>query len=223
MDLPALLGILGLSLRVALAATLLNLPGALAAAWLLARRTFRGKALLEGLIHLPLVLPPVVTGYLLLLLLGRNGLLGAPMFSLFGLRIAFTTAAAVLAAMVVSFPLTVRSIRVALEMADPGLEAAAATLGAPRRDVWRRITLPLAGPGLAAGLALGFARSMGEFGATMAFAGSIPGVSRTVPLAVHAFIQVPGRETEAAMLTALSVAVSLGALYLSARTVRRAA
>ncbi|MDF1568465.1 MAG: molybdate ABC transporter permease subunit [Spirochaetaceae bacterium] len=213
----AVWSILWLSFRIALISTILNIPAALTVAWILARKEFRGKALFDGIVNLPLVIPPVVTGYILLMIFGRNGMLGSHLNTLLGIQVSFTTAAAVMAAMVVSFPLMARSIRVALEMADPGLEQAAATLGASRLEVWRRVTLPLAFPGIAGGIALGFARALGEFGATMVFAGNIPDVSRTVPLAVHALIQSPGREKEAALLVGLSVAVSLTAMLISAK------
>ena len=166
--------------------------------------------------HLPLVMPPVTTGYLLLILLGRNGLLGGWLYDAFGLRVAFTTFAAVLACTVVSFPLVVRSIRLAFEYADPGLEAAARTLGAGRARVFATISLPLALPGLVSGAVLGFARSLGEFGATITFAGNIPGSTQTLPLAIYSNLQVPGREREAAVLVLFSIVISFVALAASA-------
>lgn len=213
----AWLGILLLSVKIALLATLLNLPAGLLISYALTRCTFRGKALVEGLIQLPLVMPPVTTGYLLLLLLGKEGLLGMPLFRLFGIRIAFSTAAGVIAAMVVSFPLLVRSIRLSMDMVDPRYEAAGSTLGAGKWEVFRRITLPLILPGILNGAVLGFARSMGEFGATMIFAGNIQGKTRTIPLAVYSALQVPGREREAVLLVAFSALVSFAALFISSR------
>ncbi len=170
-----------LSLKVGLLATLFNLPAALGTVYLLVNGRFRGKDILEGLISLPLVMPPVTTGYVLLFLLGKRGLIGSVLFSLFGWRIAFTTAAAVIASMTVSFPLIVRSIRLSMEMVDVRLERAAMTLGADRLSIFLRITLPLILPGIINGAVLGFARSMGEFGATMTFAGNIKGATRTIP------------------------------------------
>ena len=216
METGAVFTTIGLSVRVAVLATLLNLPGALAVAWLLARTRFPGRTLVDGLVNLPLVMPPVTTGYLLLLLLGRRGLIGRPLFEVFGVRVAFTFTAAVLAAMVVSFPLIVRSIRVALDMSDRRLEQAAWTLGAGRRDTFLRVTLPLVMPGIANGAVLGFARSLGEFGATMTFAGNIAGETRTIPLAVYSQLQIPGGERHAALLVAVSVVISLAAMVASA-------
>lgn len=210
-----------LSLRIAIIATAVNLPLAVAFGYLLAKTQFRGKAILDGALNLPLVMPPVTTGYLLLLVLGRRGLLGSMLFSRFGVSVAFTTAAAVLAAMVVSFPLVVRSVRLSLEMVDPRLERAALTLGAGRLSVFWRVTLPIVLPGILNGAILGFARSLGEFGATITFAGNIAGKTRTIPLSVYSLLQVPGREREAALLVTLSVVVSFLAMFLSASYSRR--
>lgn len=221
----AVVSIVWLSLQIALAATLLGLPPALGAAYLLSRGRFRGKLLLDGLVNLPLVMPPVTTGYLLLLLLGKRGLLGAPLHELFGLSFAFSSSAAVMAAAVVAFPLVTRSIRLALDQVDPRLEEAAATLGASRWDVARRITLPLILPGIISGTVVGFARSLGEFGATITFAGNIAGETRTIPLAVYSLLEVPGEESAAATLVLVSVLLSFlslaAASLLSRRTSRR--
>jgi len=204
-----------LSVKIGLLGTLLNLPGALGAVYLLSRRSFRGKSLLEGLINLPLVMPPVTIGYVLLMVFGRRGFIGGPLFDAWGMRIAFTQGAAVLAAMVVSFPLITRSLKTALDMVDPRLEKAAQSLGAPGYAVFFRITLPLVFPGLINGIILGFARSLGEFGATMTFAGNIQGETRTIPLSVYSLLQVPGKEGEAALFVCFSILISLGALFLS--------
>jgi len=205
-----------LSIRIGLTATALNLPAALLLVYWMTRHDFRGKNILDGLINLPLVMPPVTTGYILLLVLGRRGMIGGALFSLFGLRVAFTTAAAVIASMVVSFPLIFRSIRISMEMVDPRLEKAALTLGAGRKSVFLRITLPLVLPGVINGVVLGFARSLGEFGATITFAGNIQGITRTIPLSVYSLLQVPGREKEAGLLVLISILISFGAMFISA-------
>ncbi len=206
-----------LSVRIGLLSTLINLPIALLLMYWMTRHEFRGKSLVDGMINLPLVMPPVTTGYVLLLLLGKKGVIGSALFSLFGLRIAFTPAAAVIASMVVSFPLITRSIRVSMEMVDTRLETVAKVLGAPRRDVFFRVTLPLIMPGVLNGVILAFARSLGEFGATMIFAGNILGKTRTIPLSVYSFLQVPGREKEAAAMVAVSVLISFAAMFFSYR------
>jgi len=217
---PAEWSALWLSATVALwACAALAVPG-IALGWLLARCQFPGKLVVDALVHLPLVLTPVVVGYLLLLLVGRNGLLG-PLLGDLGLRLAFSYPGAVLAAAVVALPLVVRSVRTAIELVDPGLEEAAAVLGAgPLRRLWT-ITLPLAMPGIVAGLVLGYARSLGEFGATITLAGNIAGQTRTLPIAIYTAIQVPGGETEALRLTGLSVLLSLVALVTSEWLLRR--
>lgn len=204
-----------LSLKIGLLATLVNMPLALLIVYWLSHKKFRGKSLVEGIINLPLVMPPVTTGYLLLFVLGKKGLIGSFLFSLFGLRIAFTSAAAVIASMVVSFPLVVRSLRISMDMVDPRLERAALTLGAGKAAVFFRVTLPLIMPGVLNALVLGFARSLGEFGATMTFAGNIVGETRTIPLSVYSFLQVPGKEREAGILVLISIAVSFMAMFLS--------
>jgi len=183
---PAEINALWLSLKVAGIAIALALPIAIWAAWILSRKRFFGKWLVEGLIHLPLVLPPVVVGYLLLLAFGRNGWIGGFLRETFGVSIAFTWIAAAIAAGVMGFPLMVRAIRLAFDAVDSGIENAARTLGASRRRVFFTIALPLAAPGIVAGTILGFARAIGEFGATIAFAANIPGETRTLPLATVA-------------------------------------
>jgi len=211
---------LRVSLGVGVCATLvIAIPG-IALGWLLARRTFPGKLLLDALVHLPLVLTPVVVGYLLLLVFGRGGLLG-PMLDALGIEVAFTFLGAVLAAAVVALPLVVRSVRAAVELVDPGLEEAAAVLGAaPFRRLFT-ITLPLAAPGIVAGLVLGFARSLGEFGATITLAGSIAGETRTLPIAIYQNTQVPGGDAAALRMTLASVALSVLALAASELVLRR--
>lgn len=214
--------VIWLSLKVALFSALLVLPGALFFGWLLARKQFTAKPLVDGLVHLPLVLPPITTGYLLLLLLGSNSPFGNMLEDVFGLRLAFTWYAAVIAAAVVAFPLAVRSIRVSIEMADEGLEQAASTLGASPIQAFLRVTLPLCLPGIISGTLLAFARSLGEFGATITFAGNIQGETSTIPLAMYTFLQVPGMEGAAMQLVAVSVIISLGALVVSEYLVRKA-
>ena len=217
---PDELSALWLSLGVSLWATALVALPATLLGWLLARREFPGRLLVDALVHLPLVLTPVVVGYLLLLLVGRNGLFGPALESL-GLELAFSYQGAVLAAAVIALPLVVRSVRTAVELVDPGLEQAAAVLGAgPWRRMWT-VTLPLATPGIVAGLVLGFARSLGEFGATITLAGSIAGETRTLPIAIYGATQVPGGEASALRLTLLSVALALGALAASELFLRR--
>ena len=210
-----------LSVRIGVLATLINLPIALFLMYIMTRHNFRGKGFLDGIINLPLVMPPVTTGYVLLLILGKKGLIGGVLFSLFGIRIAFTSAAAVIASMVVSFPLITRSIRISMEMIDTRLENVARTLGAGRKDVFLRITLPLVMPGVINGMILGFARSLGEFGATMIFAGNILGKTRTIPLSVYSFLQIPGKEREAAFMVGISVIISFVAMFLSHRFTAR--
>ena len=205
---------LALSLRVSFWAVVITLPLALLVAWLLARRQFRGKSLLNGLVYLPLILPPVVTGYLLLLMFGRGGVLGEFLARL-GIELAFRWTGAVVAAAIMGFPLMVRAIQLAIEAADPRLEAAAATLGAGPVARFTLVTLPLIAPGLLAGAVLGFARAMGEFGATITFVANIPGQTQTLPLAIYAFLQVPGGESSALRLVGLSLGMALGAVLIS--------
>jgi molybdate transport system permease protein len=201
-----------LSVKVGLLSCLGSLPFALVTGWFLARHQFPGKALVDGLVNLPLVMPPVTTGYLLLVLLGRRGILGRYLDVWFGLTIPFSLTAPVIASAIVSFPLVVRAIRVAVEMVDPGLEQAAETLGAGPLRRFLTITVPLALPGILGGAVLGFARSLGEFGATITFAGNLDGVTRTLPLAVHTMMQIPGHEAAAFRLVLVSIVVSLLAL-----------
>ncbi|MCG7493586.1 molybdate ABC transporter permease subunit [Thalassobius sp. Cn5-15] len=212
-----------LSLKVALWATVLSLPLAVAMAWLLARREFWGKQLLNGLVHLPLILPPVVTGYLLLLTFGRRAPLGEWLEQTFGLVLAFRWTGAALAAGIMGFPLMVRAIRLAIEAVDPKLEQAAATLGASRIWVFATVTLPLILPGVIAGALLGFAKAVGEFGATITFVSNIPGETQTLPSAIYAFLQVPGGEAAAWRLVILSILIAMTALLLSEALARRAA
>jgi molybdate transport system permease protein len=213
-------GIVALSLQVALASVLASLPFAIGAAWLLARRTFPGKALFDALVHLPLVLPPVVVGYALLLLFGRHGPLGALLEPL-GITFAFRWTGAALAAAVMGFPLVVRAIRLSIDSIDPRLEGAARTLGAGPWRVFFNVTLPLAWPGLVTGALLGFARSLGEFGATITFVSNIPGETRTLPLAIYGATQSPGGDALALQLSLLAVLLSLAALAGSEWLVRR--
>ena len=189
---------------------------------ILARHTFRGKALLDALIHLPLVVPPVVTGYLLILFLGRNTAVGSVLESM-GLRFAFNWKGAVLSSLVMSFPLMVRAIRLSIEAVDKGLEEAARTLGSGRFRIFMTITLPLSVPGIISGGVLGFARSLGEFGATITFVSNIPGETQTLPLALYSFTQTPGGEMMAARLCAVSIALAVAALTFSEVLARRAA
>jgi len=204
-----------LSLRVSFWATLLSLPLGVFVAYALARWHFWGKHLLNGLVHLPLILPPVVTGYLLLLTFGRKGLVGQFLDDWFGIVLAFRWTGAVLAAAVMAFPLMVRAIRLAIEAVDPKLEEAASTLGAPRLWVFATVTLPLILPGIVAGAILAFAKAMGEFGATITFVSNIPGQTQTLPSAIYAFLQVPGGDGGAFRLVLVAIAVAMVALLLS--------
>jgi len=199
------------SLRVAGAATLVTVPLAFGLAWLLARPRLPGRVAIEALVNLPLVMPPVVTGYLLLIAFGHDGPLGR-LLGVFGVSVLFRWTGAAIAAGVMALPLMVAPIRLALEGVEQRLEAAARTLGAPRWRVFRTITLPLALPGIVAATVLGFAKALGEFGATAIFVSSIPGETETMPLAINAFLQVPGREGAAARLAILSIALSFAAL-----------
>jgi molybdate transport system permease protein len=201
---------LELSLRIGVWAVAGSLPAALALAYLLARGRFPGKALLAAFVNLPLVLPPVVTGYVLLLLFGRHGPIGAWLESWFGIVVAFRWTGAAIAAAVMGLPLTVRAIQLSLEAIEPGLEQAAAGLGAPPWAVFLTVTLPLALPGVLAGAFLGFAKSLGEFGATITFVSNIPGETQTLPIAIYSLLQVPGSDPAVLRLVLLSVAVSLG-------------
>lgn len=204
-----------LSVFVAVAAVCLNLVPGIGMAWLLAKCEFRGKVCLDAIVHLPLVLPPVVVGYALLLLFRPQSELGTLARNIFGSDLAFTGGAAVVAASVMSFPLMVRSVRLSLERIDRNLEGAAKVLGASPLKVFFSVSLPLSFSGILAGSVMAFARSLGEFGATIIFAGNIAGETRTVPLSIFTSSQVPGREHEALLMAAVSVALALGAMYLS--------
>ncbi|MFC0323264.1 molybdate ABC transporter permease subunit [Gallibacterium melopsittaci] len=212
---PQEMSALWLSLEVALGAVLWSLPLAIFVAWLLARKQFFGKTILNSVIYLPLVLPPVVIGYLLLVIMGRKGVIGQYLYEWFGFSFAFSWRGAILASAVVAFPLVVRSIRLSLESIDANLEATARTLGASPYRVFFTITLPLALPGVLAGMVLGFARSLGEFGATITFVSNIVGQTQTIPLAMYSFIQTPGAEDQAFKLCLLSIMLSLLSLLLS--------
>jgi molybdate transport system permease protein len=212
-----------LSLRVATVASLMSLPFGIAIAWLLARGRFVGSALIDGIVHLPLVMPPVVTGYLLLLAFGTKGPVGALLQHSFGIVLAFKWTGAALAAAIMGFPLMVRAIRLSIEAIDPRLSAAAATLGARKIGIFITVTLPLALPGILAGTVLSFARGLGEFGATITFVGNIPGVTQTVPTAIYTYTQVPGGELPALRLTLIAIVVAFAALLLSEALARRVA
>jgi molybdate transport system permease protein len=211
-----------LSLKVSLWATLCSLPLGVFTAYALARWRFPGRGLVNGLVHLPLILPPVVTGYILLLSMGPQGPLGGPLAQI-GVVFAFRWTGAALAAGIMAFPLMVRAIRLSIEAVDPKLEQAAATLGAPRLWVFASVTLPMILPGVIAGAILAFAKAMGEFGATITFVSNIPGQTQTLPSAIYAFLQVPGGEGAAVKLVLVSVAVAMGALVLSEVIGRRVA
>lgn len=212
---------LRLSLLVSVWAVVGSLPFGVAAAWVLARAQFPGKAVLDGLIHLPLVLPPVVVGYGLLVLLGRRGPVGAWLYDTFGITVAFTWKGAAIASAVIAFPLMVRAIRLSLESVDRGLEQAARTLGCGPVETFFSVTLPLAAPGVLAGVILAFARSLSEFGATITFVSNIPGETRTLPIALYALTQVPGGEGAAARLCVISLVVAFAALLAAEALARR--
>ncbi len=214
-------GIVLLTLRVALVATLLNLPLGIFFGWLFARRSFRGKTLLDGLVNVPLVLPPVVTGYFLLVVLGPSGVVGRLLQNWFGLQIAFTWKAAVVAAAAVSLPLLVRSVRVAVEGVDPRLEEAARMLRANEWGVFFRVTLPLALNGVVSGAVLAFARGLGEFGATILFASNIPGRTQTISLAIFTYFNQPGAQGKVNLLVAISIALSYVSILLNEALLRR--
>ncbi|OUD10320.1 molybdate ABC transporter permease [Marivivens niveibacter] len=212
---PAEWQAVALSLRVAIWAVLLSLPFAIFVAHALARWEFVGKQVLNGLVHLPLVLPPVVTGYLLLMTFGRRAPVGMFLEQTFGFTFAFQWTGAALAAAIMAFPLVVRAIRLSIEAVDPKLEHAARTLGAGNARVFATITLPLALPGIIAGAVLGYAKAMGEFGATITFVSNIPGQTQTLPSAIYSFLQVPGGESSAIRLVAIAIVISMTALILS--------
>ena len=204
-----------LSLRVSAVATVLSLPFGIFVAYALARWQFRGRQLLNGLVHLPLILPPVATGYLLLITFGRKGYVGQWLDQWFGIVLAFRWTGAALAAAAMAFPLMVRAIRLAVEAVDPKLQEAAATLGAPRLWVFATVTLPLILPGIIAGAILAFAKAMGEFGATITFVSNIPGQTQTLPSAIYAFLQVPGGDDQAFRLVLVAIVIAMAALLLS--------
>jgi len=211
-----------LSLKIALVATVVALPFGIAIAWLLARKNFWGKALLDGLVHMPLVLPPVVTGYLLLISFGRRGPIGAFLADHFGIVFSFRWTGAALSCGVMGFPLLVRPIRLAIEAIDRKLEDAAATLGADRLWIFLTVTLPLAMPGLIAGMVLCFAKALGEFGATITFVSNIPGETQTISAAIYTLTQVPGGDAAAGRLVLVAIALSLAALVVAEWLARRA-
>lgn len=212
---PLELEAIRLSLLVSLWAVAGGLPFGIAIAWLLSRLSFPGKSIVDGIIHLPLVLPPVVIGYLLLILLGRRGVIGAWLYEYLGITIAFTWKGAAVAAGIMAFPLMVRAIRISIENVDRGLEQAAHTLGAGPIRVFFTITLPLIIPGIITGLILSFARSLGEFGATITFVSNIRGETQTLPLALYTMTQVPGGEIPALRLCIIAVIISMAALMFS--------
>jgi molybdate transport system permease protein len=211
-----------LSVRVAVIATLISTPLGIGVAWLLARRDFWGKAIVDAIIYLPLVLPPVVTGYLLLLTLGKRGLVGAWLAEHLGIVFAFRWTGAALACGVMSFPLLVRPIRLSIEAVDRKLEQAAGTLGAAPWKVFATVTLPLAMPGVLAGMVLGFAKAIGEFGATITFVSNIPGETQTISSAIYSLIQTPDGDTAALRLVVISIAIAFSALIASEWFARRA-
>ena len=215
------LGIVALSLRVAFFSVLFSLPLAIVVAHGLARLSFPGKALVDAVVHLPLVLPPVVVGFALLLLFGKRGPIGSVLDEWFGIVFAFRWTGAALASAIMGFPLMVRAIRLSIEAVDQRLEVAARTLGGSRTWVFASITLPLALPGIVTGVLLSFARGLGEFGATITFVSNLPGETQTLPLAIYTFTQVPGGETQAFRLSVVAVALSIGALVASEWLTRR--
>ena len=219
---PAEIDALRLSLNVAARSVLFSLPFAVAIAWLLTRGRFTGRWLLDAFVHLPLVLPPVAVGYVLLLIFGNRGPVGSWLHDRLGIQLAFTTAGAALATAVMSFPLMVRAIRLSLENVDPGLEAAARTLGARPVDRFFTITLPLMLPGVIAGAVTAFAAGLGEFGAVITFAANVPGVTRTIPLALYTAIQSPDGDEQALRLAILSFVLGLVGLLLAELLARRA-
>jgi len=211
-----------LSLRISLVATLAALPLGIAIAWLLARKQFWGKSLLDALVHLPLVLPPVVTGYLLLISFGRRAPIGSFLYDTLGIVLSFRWTGAALACAVMGFPLLVRAARLSFESVDPRLEQAAATLGANRLWTFATVTLPLALPGVIAGAVLCFAKALGEFGATITFVSNIPGETQTISAAIYTYTQVPGGEGPALRLVVIAIIIAIGALVASEWLARRA-
>ena len=212
---------LWLSLKIGLWCTALIVVPGIVTGWLLARIRFPGKALVDGLVHLPLVLPPVVPGYLLLLVLGRQGPVGRWLYETWGVTLAFTWQGAVVASALMAFPLMVRAVRLAVTLVEPRLEEAARTLGAGPLRVWLTVTVPLALPGILTGLVLAFARSLGEFGATITFVGNIAGETRTLPLAIYTYTQIPGGDGPTLRLVVISILLALAALWISELGARR--
>ncbi|HRX62717.1 MAG TPA: molybdate ABC transporter permease subunit [Candidatus Competibacter sp.] len=218
---PEELTALWLSLKIGLWCTaLIAIPGVVTG-WLLARLRFPGKAIVDGLVHLPLVLPPVVPGYLLLLLLGRQGPVGRWLYETWDITLAFTWQGAVIASALMAFPLMVRAVRLAVTLVEPRLEEAARTLGAGPLRVWLTVTVPLSLPGILTGLVLAFARSLGEFGATVTFVGNVAGETRTLPLAIYTYTQIPGGDGPALRLVIISILLALAALWVSELGARR--
>lgn len=209
------ISIIILTLKVALLSTILTIPIATWLGWILAKKKFYGKFIVEGIINIPLVAPPVVTGYILLLLLGKNGIVGNWLFKLFNIRLAFNFSALIIASIVVSLPLAIRNIKSAFELVDPSYEKASNSLGANNLATFFRIYLPLALPGVLSGAVLAFARSLGEFGATISFAGNIPGKTQTIALNVYSNMQIPEKEAEVTRLVVISILISLLAILAS--------
>ena len=209
------ISVIFLTLKVALTSTLLTLPLAVWLGWILARKNFAGKFLVEGLVNIPLVAPPVVTGYLLLIVLGKNGIIGHWLYETMGIKLAFNFAALIIASVVVSLPLAVRNTKSAFELVDPNYEKASSSLGASKTGTFFRVYLPLAFPGILSGAVLAFARSLGEFGATISFAGNILGKTQTIALNVYSNMQIPGKEMQVTRLVIISVIISLLAIIAS--------
>lgn len=220
---PAEAEALWLSLKISVVATLVSLPLGVAVAWIIVRSRLPGRGILNAIVHVPLVMPPVVVGYLLLISFGRRGWLGGWLYETFGIEVAFTWVGAAIAAAIVGFPLLVRAVRLSLETVDRRLEQAARTLGASRPDVFRSVTLPLILPGIVTGSILSFARCLGEFGATITFVGSIPGETQTLPLLLYQFANQPGQQDAAARIVVISLAVAFLALFASEYLARRVA
>ena len=218
---PVEIDALYLTLKVALFSIAICLPTGILVAFILSRTSFPGKWLLDGIVHLPLVMPPVVVGYLLLILLGKRGVIGEWLYETFNITVAFSWTGAAIASAVMAFPLMVRAVRLSIDSIDQGLESAASTLGANRLRILLTITLPLSLPGIIAGTILAFARSLGEFGATITFVSNIPGETQTLPLALYNFTQLPGDQTPAIRLLLISLVLAFGALIASDVLARR--
>lgn len=204
-----------LTLKAALVSTFITLPIAIWLGWVLAKKNFLGKLIIEGLINIPLVAPPIVTGYLLLIILGKNGIIGRFIYELFGINLAFNFTAVVIASIIVSLPLAVRNIKSSFELIDPNYERASNSLGASRISTFFRIYVPMALPGIISGAVLAFARSLGEFGATISFAGNIAGKTQTIALSVYSNMQIPGKESVVTRLVIISIIISLVAIIFS--------